>query len=155
MKIVITYGTFDLFHVGHVRLLERLSSLGDKLIVGISTDDFNSLKGKESFFSYAERKEIVESCKYVDFVFPEESWEQKVDDIKKYEASIFAIGDDWKGKFDYLNEYCEVEYLTRTANISTTDIRTSLSKFKDKELDGIETSLHEVIAIVRNLSSKN
>ena len=104
MKIVITYGTFDLFHVGHVRLLKRLYDIGDKLIVGISTDEFNSSKGKSSFFSYKERAEIVSSCKYVDEVFPENTWDQKASDIKKYKADIFAMGDDWEGKFDFLSD---------------------------------------------------
>ena len=100
MKTVITYGTFDLFHVGHIRLLKRLRALGDKLIVGISTDEFNALKGKKSFFSYEERAEIIESCKYVTVVFPEKNWQQKKSDIAKYNADVFAMGDDWQGKFD-------------------------------------------------------
>ncbi|WP_439437649.1 glycerol-3-phosphate cytidylyltransferase [Salinivibrio costicola] len=126
-KTVITYGTFDLFHVGHVRLLKRLSELGDKLIVGISSDSFNELKGKKSFFSYEERAEIVKSCQYVDDVFPENNWEQKPSDIKKYEADIFAMGDDWVGKFDFLKEQCEVIYLPRTEDVSTTHIKKTLS----------------------------
>ncbi|WP_102429806.1 adenylyltransferase/cytidyltransferase family protein, partial [Vibrio breoganii] len=110
MVTVITYGTFDLFHVGHVRLLQRLSKLGDRLVVGISSDQFNEKKGKKSFFSYQERAEIVAACKYVDEVFPENNWEQKADDINIYSADIFAMGDDWVGKFDYLNKYCKVVY---------------------------------------------
>lgn len=152
MTTVITYGTFDLFHVGHVRLLRRLSELGDRLIVGISTDQFNDIKGKKSFCSYEERAEIVQSCKYVDYVFPENNWEQKIVDIKKYNADIFAIGDDWQGKFDELNEFCEVLYLSRTENISTTQIKKKLSELNKDKLDTIESSLHDVIEIVKAMS---
>ncbi|AWK81301.1 glycerol-3-phosphate cytidylyltransferase [Photobacterium damselae] len=153
-KIIITYGTFDLFHVGHVRLLKRLKSLGDKLIVGISSDEFNQLKGKQSFFSYQERSEIVSACQYVDVVFPEHNWEQKVNDITKYKADIFAMGEDWMGEFDFLKEHCEVVYLPRTENISTTDIKNKLSQIKKNDLDQIENTLHSVIDIVRTLSNK-
>jgi glycerol-3-phosphate cytidylyltransferase len=154
MKTVITYGTFDLFHVGHIRLLKRLSSLGDELIVGISSDEFNLEKGKNSFFSYEERAEILNSCKYVTSVFPEFSWDQKRLDIKKYNADIFAMGDDWKGEFDSLSDLCEVVYLTRTEDVSTTDIKRALAKVDIAELDQIETSLHSIINIVKNISSK-
>ncbi|PSW11219.1 glycerol-3-phosphate cytidylyltransferase [Photobacterium rosenbergii] len=152
--IIITYGTFDLFHVGHVRLLKRLKSCCDELYVGVSTDEFNLSKGKKSFFSYDERSEIVSSCKYVDHVFPENCWEQKVSDIQKYNADIFAIGDDWKGKFDFLNDHCKVMYIERTKDISTTDIKSSLSSINDKKLDEIEGSLHSIIEIVRSISVK-
>ncbi|HFQ5034196.1 adenylyltransferase/cytidyltransferase family protein [Vibrio vulnificus] len=154
MITVITYGTYDLFHVGHVRLLKRLSELGDRLIVGISSDEFNKIKGKTSFFSYEERAEIVKACQYVDAVFPEHHWEQKIGDIKKYEANIFAMGDDWKGKFDFLKEYCEVIYLERTEGISTTEIKNTLSHLNKKELDKVEKSLHDVISIVKAISLK-
>ncbi|PSV24650.1 MULTISPECIES: glycerol-3-phosphate cytidylyltransferase [unclassified Photobacterium] len=152
MKVVITYGTFDLFHVGHVRLLKRLSSLGDKLVVGLSSDEFNSKKGKKSFFSYSEREEILNSCRYVDLVFPEDNWDQKKDDILKYQANIFAMGDDWKGKFDTLKDYCDVIYLPRTEDISTTEIKKTLSSVNENELDNIEKQLHSVISIVKSLS---
>lgn len=141
-----------MFHVGHVRLLKKLSQLGDRLVVGISSDEFNELKGKKSFFSYEERAEIVEACSYVSAVFPEHNWEQKVDDVIKYDADIFAIGDDWKGKFDFLKDKCEVIYLPRTKNISTTEIKSSLSEINISELDKIESSLHDVISIVKSLS---
>lgn len=154
MKTVITYGTFDLFHVGHIRLLKRLSELGDRLIVGISSDEFNRRKGKESFFSYQERAEIVAACQYVDEVFPEHNWEQKIDDIKKYGADIFAIGDDWQGKFDFLKEYCEVVYLSRTASISTTSIKQRLSQYNNSDLDAVEQSLHDIISLVKSLSDQ-
>lgn len=150
-KVILTYGTFDLFHIGHVNLLKRLKGLGDYLYVGISSDEFNSLKGKKSFFSYEERSEIVKSCKYVDMVFPEKNWEQKVSDIKKYDVTIFAMGDDWRGKFDFLKEYCEVVYLPRTKDISTTEIKEKLSYIKSQDLDKVEKSLLSVIDIVRNM----
>lgn len=126
MKKVITYGTFDMLHYGHVNLLKRAKELGDFLIVALSTDEFNALKGKKSFFSYEERKKILEAIKYVDLVIPENNWEQKVTDVIKYNVDIFVIGDDWKGKFDFLEEYCEVKYLPRTPNISTTQIKAGL-----------------------------
>lgn len=154
MKTVITYGTFDLLHVGHIRLLKRLRSLGDQLIVGISSDEFNAIKGKKSFFSYEERAEIVESCKYVTSVFPEHHWEQKKSDITKHNADIFAMGDDWEGKFDELSSICDVVYLPRTEDISTTDIKKALSGINFDELDKIESSLHDVINIVKSLSLK-
>lgn len=151
MKVVITYGTFDLFHVGHVRLLKRLKTLGDKLIVGISSDEFNEIKGKKAFFSYGERAEIVKSCRYVDDVFPEYNWEQKVEDVIKYNASIFAMGDDWIGKFDYLKEHCDVVYLSRTEDISTTEIKQKLSNINNAQLDKIQHSLNEVIDVVKSI----
>lgn len=154
MKTVITYGTFDLFHVGHIRLLKRLKSLGDKLVVGISSDEFNDMKGKKSFFSYEERAEILLACKYVDDVFPEYNWEQKRTDVKKYNADIFAMGDDWEGKFDDLKDLCEVVYLPRTEDISTTKIKKTLSSLKRSDLEKIETSLHDVIEIVKTMSNK-
>ncbi|MFD1316959.1 glycerol-3-phosphate cytidylyltransferase [Loigolactobacillus zhaoyuanensis] len=127
MKTVITYGTFDLLHWGHIRLLERASQLGDKLIVGLSTDEFNSLKHKEAYHSYEHRKYILEAIRYVDQVVPEENWEQKIADVKKYHVDTFVMGDDWKGQFDFLKDYCEVVYLPRTNGISTTKIKDDLS----------------------------
>ena len=123
MKRVLTYGTFDLLHPGHINLLERAKALGDCLIVAISTDEFNSIKNKRAFYSFDNRKKILEAIKYVDLVISESSWEQKVDDIKKYGVDIFVMGDDWKGKFDHLREYCEVVYLPRTKGISTTKLK--------------------------------
>ena len=128
-KTVITYGTFDLFHIGHLRLIQRLQKLGDKLIVAVSTDKFNEIKGKKTIIPYEQRAEIVANIKGVDLVIPEESWEQKIYDIKKYNVDIFAIGEDWKGKFDYLKEYCEVIYLPRTKGISTTQLKKTLKSF--------------------------
>ncbi len=130
---VLTYGTFDLFHVGHVRILKRAKELGDKLIVGLSTDEFNSIKGKQAIFSYGERKEILESCKYVDEVIPEKDWDQKIDDIKTHRIDLLVMGSDWEGseKFEYLKDYVNVLYLPRTEEVSTTDLKSILHTQKD------------------------
>lgn len=127
MKKVITYGTFDLLHYGHINLLRRAKEQGDYLVVALSTDEFNEKgKGKKSYFDYEQRKTLLEAIKYVDLVIKEEDWEQKPEDIKKYGIDVFVIGDDWEGKFDYLKEYCEVVYLKRTPEISTTKIKEEL-----------------------------
>ena len=128
MKKVITYGTFDTIHFGHLKLLERAKNLGDFLIVGLSTDEFNALKGKKSLLNYEERKSYLQAIKYVDLIIPENNWEQKIEDIKKNDIDIFTIGDDWKGKFDFLSEFCTIKYLERTSSISSTLIRTSISE---------------------------
>lgn len=127
MKTVITYGTFDLFHIGHVRILKRLSDLGDRLIVGVSTDAFNELKGKKSVVSFEHRVEILMACRYVDDVFAEENWDQKPADIKRFNADIFAMGSDWVNKFDDLKIHCQVLYLPRTEGVSTTDLRVGIA----------------------------
>ena len=127
MKKVITYGTFDLLHYGHINLLKRAKSLGDYLIVVLSTGEFNwNSKHKKCYFSYEKRKTLVESIRFVDLVIPEENWEQKIRDIKEFKINTFVMGDDWKGKFDFLKEYCEVVYLKRTPEISTTQIKKDL-----------------------------
>jgi glycerol-3-phosphate cytidylyltransferase len=128
-QIIITYGTFDMFHIGHLNLLKRLKALGGKLIVAVSTDDFNKLKGKRTLIPFAQRKEIVAAIREVDMVIPEESWEQKISDIQKYGVTTFAIGDDWQGKFDFLSDYCEVKYLERTDGISSTELKNTLKNF--------------------------
>ncbi|WP_400243447.1 glycerol-3-phosphate cytidylyltransferase [Niallia sp. JL1B1071] len=126
MKKVITYGTFDLLHWGHVNLLKRAKELGDHLTVAISTDEFNKQKNKEAYHSFENRKAILESIRYVDKVIPENSWEQKVQDVIDHEIDIFVMGDDWRGQFDFLYEYCQVIYLPRTVGISTTKIKKDL-----------------------------
>lgn len=127
MKKVITYGTFDLLHYGHINLLKRAKDLGDYLIVALSTDEFSEIeKGKETYFSYEKRKQLIEAIKYVDLVIPENNWEQKTEDIKEFKIDIFVIGDDWKGKFDFLENKCKVIYLPRTPEISTTKIKSEL-----------------------------
>ncbi|MCB6508445.1 glycerol-3-phosphate cytidylyltransferase [Dorea sp. 210702-DFI.3.125] len=129
MKRVITYGTFDLIHYGHINLLERAKKLGDYLVVGLSTNEFNEQKNKKCYFSYEERKRLLEALRVVDLVIPEESWEQKRSDIQMYHIDTFVMGDDWKGKFDDLKDICEVVYLERTPEVSTTKIKTELKKF--------------------------
>jgi glycerol-3-phosphate cytidylyltransferase len=127
MKCVITYGTFDLLHYGHVNLLRRARELGDYLIVALSTDEFNLYeKSKKCYFSYEIRKQLLEAIRYVDLVIPESSWDQKESDVKKYQIDTFVIGDDWEGKFDFLKSQCEVVYLSRTPEISTTQIKEDL-----------------------------
>ncbi len=123
MKRIITYGTFDLLHYGHINLLKRAKEQGDYLIVGLSSDEFNELKGKESYFTYDERKHLLEAIRYVDLVIKEETWEQKIDDIRKYQVDYFVMGNDWEGKFDALKELCKVVYLERTPEVSTTKIK--------------------------------
>jgi len=136
-KIVLTYGTFDMFHIGHLKLLQRLSLLGDQLIVAVSTDEFNEIKGKKTIIPYAQRAEIVEAIKYVDMVIPENNWQQKVTDIQKYNVDVFAMGHDWEGKFDELKAYCEVVYLPRTEGISTTALKEQLKQISEINIEDI------------------
>ena len=128
MKRIITYGTFDVLHYGHINLLKRARALGDYLIVGLSTDEFNLIKQKESFYTYEQRKTILEACRYVDLVIPEDTWEQKVSDIKKYQADVFVMGNDWSHKFDFLQDFCEVVYLKRTPDVCSTETKKYLRK---------------------------
>lgn len=123
MVKVITYGTFDILHYGHINLLKRAKDLGDHLTVVLSTDEFNAIKGKKSYYPYETRKYMLEAIKYVDEIIPETSWDQKVKDIEKHHIDIFVMGDDWEGKFDFLKDYCEVIYLPRTPEISSTKIK--------------------------------
>ncbi|MEE0002650.1 MAG: glycerol-3-phosphate cytidylyltransferase [Weissella confusa] len=130
MKKVITYGTFDLLHYGHIKLLKRAKELGDYLIVALSTDEFNwESKSKKTYFSYDERKQLVEAIRYVDLVIPETSWEQKVSDVREFKIDTFVIGDDWSGEFDYLTDDTGVDvvYLERTPDVSTTQIKKNLN----------------------------
>jgi len=136
-RTILTYGTFDMFHIGHLKLLKRLSMLGDKLIVAVSSDEFNEIKGKKTIIPYAQRAEIVEAIKYVDMVIPENDWKQKVIDIKKYNVDTFAMGHDWEGKFDELKEYCKVVYLPRTEGISTTALKQQLNKISEINIEDI------------------
>ena len=131
MKKIITYGTFDLLHYGHINLLKKAKALGDYLIVVLSTDEFNwNMKQKKSYFNYEKRKALLEAIRYVDLVIPENTWEQKISDIKEFKIDVFVMGDDWKGKFDYLSKDCEVVYLPRTQEISTTKIKEELKNAK-------------------------
>ena len=126
MKRILTYGTYDLLNWGHINLLKRAKQNGDYLIVGLSTDEFNQIKNKKAYHSYEVRKTMLEAIRYVDLVIPESDWEQKIQDIKDLIVDVFVMGDDWKGKFDYLEDYCEVIYLPRTEGISTTKIKKDL-----------------------------
>lgn len=132
MRKVITYGTFDLLHYGHINLLQRAKELGDYLIVALSTDKFNwDEKHKKCYFTYEQRKKLVEAIRYVDLVIPEENWAQKVSDVQEFRVDTFVMGDDWKGKFDFLKEYCEVVYLPRTPEVSPTQIKQDLKQPND------------------------
>ena len=128
MKRIITYGTFDLLHYGHINLLKRAKALGDYLVVALSTDEFNyKEKHKTTYFSYEERKVLLESIRYVDLVISEENWQQKRTDVHEYHINTFVIGDDWKGKFDFLKEEgVDVVYLPRTPEISSSKIKNDL-----------------------------
>ena len=129
MKRVITYGTFDLLHYGHINLLRRAREQGDYLVVALSTDEFNwNQKQKKCYFTYEQRKQLLEAVRYVDLVIPEENWEQKVSDVKEFRVDTFVMGNDWEGKFDFLKDHCEVVYLPRTPEISTTQIKQELKK---------------------------
>ena len=131
MRKVITYGTFDLLHYGHINLLRRAKELGDYLIVALSTDEINwNQKQKICYFNYEQRKQLLEAIRYVDLVIPEENWEQKVSDVKEFRVDTFVMVDDWEGKFDFLKDYCEVVYLPRTPEISTTQIKQELKEKK-------------------------
>jgi glycerol-3-phosphate cytidylyltransferase len=138
MKRVLTYGTYDLLHYGHIRLLKRAKALGDYLIVAVSTDEFNAGKGKKAYHSYKTRKEMLEAVRYVDLVIPEERWEQKLDDVKNYQVDAVVMGSDWQDsdRFDFLKDYCELVYLDRTDGVSTTQIKETLHL--QEEEDGIE-----------------
>lgn len=130
MKIVLTYGTFDLFHIGHVNLLQRARELGDFLIVGVSTDAFNEEKGKTTLVPFEHRKLILESCRFVDKVIPEGSWQQKVADIQREQATMLVMGSDWEGHFDALQAYCKVTYLPRTEGVSSSSLKEAVKIFQ-------------------------
>lgn len=152
MTTVITYGTFDLFHIGHLNLLKRLAELGDRLVVGVSSDEFNQVKGKKVIVPYAQRAEIVGALRYVDEVFPENDWAQKRDDIARFGADVFGMGHDWKGKFDDLSDVVKVHYLPRTSGISTTEMKRVLSAFDETHVAELKRTLDSLSQIVRELS---
>lgn len=147
-KTVITYGTFDMFHIGHLKLLKRLDAMGTKLIVGVSTDEFNDIKGKKTLIPYDQRAAIVEAIDCVDMVIPEHSWDQKLSDVEQYGVDVFAIGDDWSGKFDFLKDYCEVVYLERTKDISTSGLKKSLTRLLSVSSEDL-TNAFNVLDILR------
>lgn len=148
MKRVLTYGTFDLLHYGHIRLLKRAKELGDYLIVALSTDEFNAIKGKKAYHNYETRKKMLEAIRYVDLVIPENNWEQKIDDVKKYFVDVVVMGSDWAGsdKFDYLKDYCELIYLDRTEGVSTTKIKKDL---------GLQEAINGIDQIPKENSKRN
>jgi len=150
-KRVITYGTFDMFHVGHLELLKRIRQYGDELIVAVSTDAFNEIKGKKTIIPYQQRAQIVEAIRYVDRVIPEEHWEQKIEDIQKYQIDTLIMGDDWKGKFDFLREYCEVIYLPRTDGISSTELKETLKIISSINIQELNHALEILKRIKENL----
>lgn len=146
---VITYGTFDLFHVGHARLLQRLRDLGDRLVVGCSTDAFNALKGKSSCMPYAHRAEILRALRCVDDVFPEADWDQKRADIEREQARIFAMGEDWVGKFDDLEDVCEVVYVPRTRDVSTTEIRQVVQGLQQERMTELRRMAENMVNLIK------
>ena len=148
-KRVITYGTFDMFHVGHLELLKRIKQYGNELIVAVSTDAFNEIKGKKTIIPYQHRAQIVEAIKYVDKVIPEEHWEQKVEDIQKYKIDTLIMGDDWEGKFDFLKKYCEVIYLPRTKGISSTELKETLKTLSSVNINELNHAL-EILKRIRD-----
>jgi glycerol-3-phosphate cytidylyltransferase len=152
-KTVLTYGTFDLFHIGHLNVLRRLRDLGDRLVVGVSTDEFNAVKGKKPVVPFDQRIELVRSIRYVDEAFGESTWEQKRDDVKNYDVSVFGMGEDWKGKFDDLNDLgVEIVYLPRTRGISTTEMKRVLSAFDERHVEELKRTLDSISEIVKELS---
>jgi glycerol-3-phosphate cytidylyltransferase len=138
MKTVLTYGTFDLFHIGHLNLLKRARELGDKLIVAVSTDEFNATKGKTTLMPFEHRVELVRSVRYVDEVIAEHQWDQKIADVQQHKVDIFVMGSDWQGKFDFLKPYCEVVYLPRTDNVSSTDLKKAIQVFMQLKRDFLD-----------------
>lgn len=151
-KTVITYGTFDLFHIGHLNILRRLRALGDELIVGVSTDRFNEEKGKKTIINFEDRSNIVSSLKFVDKVISEDSWNQKERDIREYNVSVFGMGHDWQGHFDYLEKHCKVIYLPRTEGISSSELKATLKIFDNTHIEEIKKALDALNSIVEKIS---
>lgn len=147
-KVVLTYGTFDLFHVGHLSILNRLSDLGDRLVVGVSTDEFNAEKGKRTVVRFEDRISIVRSIRCVDAAFPERNWAQKLADIRTYDVSVLGMGDDWTGRFDDLRKHCEVLYLPRTESVSSTEMKQLLQILDRTHVEELKKALDIISAIV-------
>lgn len=152
MRTVLTYGTFDLFHIGHVRLLERARALGDELIVGVSSDTFNAGKGKHSIIQYEHRAAIVKAMRDVSQVVPEDAWDQKEKDIVRFGVDVLVMGDDWEGKFDHLKPMCEVQYLPRTGGISTTELKEALRPFSPEKITELQLGLSTLQQIVDQIN---
>lgn len=151
-KTVITYGTFDLFHIGHLNIIKRLSALGDRLIVGVSTDEFNAIKGKRPIVPFEQRLEIVQNIRDVDLAIPEDRWSQKAEDIATYDVDILGMGADWTGKFDDISDDIEVVYLPRTDGISTTEMKRVLSAFDARHVEELKRTIDNIGQIVKELS---
>jgi glycerol-3-phosphate cytidylyltransferase len=151
MKTVLTYGTFDLLHIGHLNLLRRARELGDRLVVGLSTDEFNDEKGKTTVAPFEHRVQILQSIRYVDKVIAERSWEQKIADVQENDVSLFVMGDDWAGKFDFLQQYCDVVYLPRTKDISTSLIREAVVSHKNEQIVAIKNILENAANMISDL----
>lgn len=147
-KVILTYGTFDLFHIGHLNLLQRLRALGDRLVVGVSTDEFNASKGKQTIIPFQDRLRIVDNIKCVDQAFAESSWEQKIDDIARYKVATFGMGADWAGKFDHLESHCEVVYLPRTDDVSSSGMKELLRVFDAEHVTELKRALQIISSIV-------
>lgn len=146
-KSVLTYGTFDMFHIGHLNLINRIKELGSHVVIGVSTDEFNQEKGKKCVIPYAQRAAIVKAISGVDLVIPESGWDQKRKDIQKYDIDCFVMGHDWEGKFDNLRDICEVMYLPRTEGVSSTEIKEMLKGFSPtfkKDIDNMFSILESI-----------
>ncbi len=150
-KRVITYGTFDMFHIGHLELLKRMKTLASEVVVAVSTDEFNEIKGKKTIIPYDQRAQIIDALVYVDKVIPENNWEQKVDDISHHSIDLFVMGDDWKGTFDFLKKHCDVLYLPRTGGISSSKLKTSLDTLSSINTDEINQAFEILKRIKENL----
>lgn len=150
-RTVITYGTFDLFHTGHLNLFKTLAGMADRVIVGVSTDEFNELKGKKTVIPYDQRAEIVSAIRYVSQVLPETCWEQKSTDVQTYSVDLFAIGEDWAGEFDVLKRYCDVVYLPRTEGISTTRLKTTLKTLSSVRREDLTFALDVLVTLSKDL----
>lgn len=151
MTTIITYGTFDLFHVGHLRLFRRLKYLGDRVVVGCSTDQFNEKKGKTTIMPYEHRAEILNSITFVDLVIPESCWEQKRSDIGEYGVDIFAIGDDWAGTFDELEDICQVVYMPRTTDISTTEVKHMVQSIHQDQVGELKAAVSHLTEVIERI----
>jgi glycerol-3-phosphate cytidylyltransferase len=153
MKTILTYGTFDLFHIGHIRLLERARALGDRLVVGISSDEFNAVKGKRSVIPYEHRSAIVSAMRCVDEVFAENEWEQKERDIRSRGVDVLVMGDDWAGRFDHYKTLCQVVYLPRTEGVSSSELKIALGAFKENKIAELQRGLDALRAIAAQLDN--
>ncbi len=150
-KRAITYGTFDMFHIGHLELLKRMKTLATEVVVAVSTDEFNEVKGKKTIIPYDQRSQIIDALVYVDKVIPENSWNQKINDVQNHDIDLFVMGDDWEGKFDFLKTHCDILYLPRTGGISSSKLKTSLDTLSSINTDEINQAFEILKRIKENL----